>query len=152
MNCNNTTVKTNSVVNANVANDRNCKINFAKASIKRCKFIFCNLSVSLCGLGTLFANLLLGIMAFLRRQALKFTDFAKRQEQHYYILYWLRKRGGIYGGKYLTILCVLLSGAFLSIGGVAANERDWFEDFDGAMYVARTSGKNLLIYLTAEGN
>jgi hypothetical protein len=50
------------------------------------------------------------------------------------------------------MLFVLLSGAFLSSGNVTANERNWFEDFDGAMYVARTSGKNLLIYFSAEGN
>ncbi|MDR2168705.1 MAG: hypothetical protein LBP59_01015 [Planctomycetaceae bacterium] len=50
------------------------------------------------------------------------------------------------------LFCGLCSVYFacLSGGVVSAFERTWFEDFDEAMYVARVSGRNLLIYFSTD--
>ncbi|MDR1480024.1 MAG: CAP domain-containing protein [Planctomycetaceae bacterium] len=168
MNDSNTNVKSDLVVEATVASDRNCKINFAKASFKRCKCISCNMVAGSFDPAAMFGKLLTGVLSYLVRQLAQRVIYTKVQMQHYCTLYWLCKRGGIYGGKILMIfrklfsnpfrlalVYVLLSVSFLSgqLGGnLFASERSWFEDFDVAMHVARTSGRNLLIYFSAEGN
>ncbi|MDR2643060.1 MAG: hypothetical protein LBC74_09725 [Planctomycetaceae bacterium] len=170
MNGSNNSGNANGVVNANVANDRNCKINFAKASIETCQHLLCNLA----GIVEtfIFECLLTGVFTLLGQSIIKCVRYTRKHMQHYYMLYRLRKRGGMYDAKnsilriisvgeyggvkcFLTIksgvliFCVLLFGAVLSGSNLVANERSWFDDFDKAMNFARASGQNLLIYFSA---
>ncbi|MDR2346860.1 MAG: hypothetical protein LBE18_12425 [Planctomycetaceae bacterium] len=178
MNCNtnsNVNRNVNRVGSANIAIDRNCKINFAKASIEMCQKIFCNLQS---GAFMLFTgkNLLTIIFSFWIQQIFNCISRTQKLVQHYYMLYRLRKRGGIcckFWGRIfqiiskkadlrirdfqkfksiLSILSIGLLGTILFSGNLVAYERLWFDDFEEAKSVAQASNKNLLIYFSATGS
>ncbi|MDR1924832.1 MAG: hypothetical protein LBQ66_10700 [Planctomycetaceae bacterium] len=124
----------------NVATDCNNEVRFVKASIESHQQLFCNW---LAGTST------------------------RKLVEHYDMLYWLRKRGGIFrliGGdpiatastlfaRFLRLcvccLCVLFC-SMIFCGGLVADEIVWKTDFNEAMQLAKYSGKNLLIYFYAK--
>ncbi|MDR0390973.1 MAG: hypothetical protein LBH59_03625 [Planctomycetaceae bacterium] len=170
MNCIKKSGNANRIVNSNVANDCNSKIKSTKISIESCQRLLCNLA------GTLkltFEFLLTCVSTLLGQQIIKYASCTRKLVRHYYMLYQLRKRGGIFGVKILRILpilsvrkyesvvkliaiksvvlifCVISFVAVLSDGNLIAAERFWFDNFDEAMNVARVSEQNLLIYFSA---
>lgn len=179
MNGSNMNSNANLFVNANVAIERNCKINFAKASVEMCQKSFRILQEGTFKL-VAFNFWLTCIFAFWVKRVIKCVYQSPKYVQHYYMLYRLRKRGGIcqwirvetfirilrimskkkHGGirSFLTIkqivpLCVGMTfWICLFSGNLVAYERPWFDNFDDAIQTAKNSGRNLLIYFSANDN